>query len=145
MPERVLLIDDDPRLVAALQIRLEAAGYVVQTASRGDEGIAAAQSFRPHVIILDIQMPGMNGFEVCRHIRCDPELCNTPLIVISATGQDSVRQAAAEAGANCFVAKPYQFPQVMAKVRAAIDGEYAAGSSEKIHSSTPAALKRAAS
>ena len=121
MPECVLLIDDDPRLVTVLQIRLAACGYEVFSASCGEDGIAAAKRHRPQAILLDIHMPGMNGYEVCRFIRSDPDLAETPVVVVSAVGHESARRAALEAGANQFIAKPYQVAELIRTMRAAIE------------------------
>src|SRR5438270_12939751 len=105
MSSHVLLIDDDPRLVAALQIRLEALGYQVCTASCGEDGIVAARRHPPDAIVLDISMPGMDGYEVCRRVRADAKLCGTPIVVISAIAHEAARRAALEAGASQFLAK----------------------------------------
>jgi DNA-binding response OmpR family regulator len=121
MPDRVLLIDDDPRLVAARRIRLEASGYEVHAACCGQDGLAVAKRSRPHVIILDMNMPGMNGHEVCRLARADPDLSDTPIIVISAIAHESDRETALQAGATQFFAKPYQATNVLTAIRAAID------------------------
>jgi DNA-binding response OmpR family regulator len=125
MSDRVLLIDDDPRLVAALKIRLEASGYEVHTAYCGEDGLAVAGRTRPHLIVLDTNMPGMKGHEVCRLIRTDPDLGATPVIVISAISHEAARHAALEAGATQFIAKPYQAMHVLAAIRAAIDKQRA--------------------
>jgi DNA-binding response OmpR family regulator len=140
MSDRVLIIDDDPRLVAALQIRLKSAGYEVHTANCGQDGLAAAKLSRPHLIVLDTNMPGMNGHEVCRLIRADPGLSVTPIIVISAIAHESARQGAFQAGANQFLAKPYQAMEVLATIRAAIDKHRATDlAAESGLSSRPAA------
>ena len=123
MRNRVLLIDDDLRLVTVLQIRLEALGYEVHTASGGADGVAAAKRNTPHVIVLDISMPGIDGYEVCRRVRADPVVRGTPIIVMSAIAHEAARHAAREAGADLFVAKPYEAAQVLAAIRAAIDDE----------------------
>jgi DNA-binding response OmpR family regulator len=121
MPELVLLIDDDPRLVSALQIRLEAAGYLVHAELGGEEGFSAAQRLRPRVIVLDVNMPRVDGLEVCRMVRADDELRDTHIIVMSAISHEKARGAAHDAGANEFLGKPYQPSQVMAAIAAALD------------------------
>jgi DNA-binding response OmpR family regulator len=128
MSDLVLLIDDDPRLVAVLQIRLEACGYLVHAAHGGEEGLSAAKRLRPRVIVLDVNMPGMDGLEVCRLVRADGELCGTPIIVMSAVTHEAARQAATTAGANQFLGKPYQPAQVLAVIRAAVESQRASAS-----------------
>jgi DNA-binding response OmpR family regulator len=120
MPDLVLLIDDDPRLVAALQIRLEASGRIVHTAFNGEEGFSAAKRLLPHLIVLDVNMPGIDGIQVCRLVRADPQLSAIPIILISAIKHESVRYAAMQAGATQFMGKPYLATQMMAAIRAAL-------------------------
>jgi DNA-binding response OmpR family regulator len=121
MSEQVLLIDDDARLVGALQIRLQDAGYQVHTALNGDQGLSMAALYQPNVIILDIRMPEMDGFEVCQIIRTVPELLDVPIIILSASGETSTAQAILQAGGNIFLRKPYHLPQLLALLRDAID------------------------
>lgn len=110
MQKRVLIIDDDVRLVAALRMRLSAAGYEVLSALNGDFGVSEAALFQPHAIILDVRMPEMDGFEVCRLIRQVPELCEIPILVLSATaGSEEILKA----GGDVFVRKPYHLPKLL--------------------------------
>ena len=127
MSDKVLLIDDDPRLVEALQIRLQASGYVVHTAGSGTDGLEAARRIVPQAIILDVNMPGMDGLEVCRMLRAEGQFGVTPIIVMSAITHEGVRRAAIEAGANQFMGKPYQAKQVMAAIQEAIEATRAVG------------------
>src|SRR5262245_8054037 len=106
MSERVLIVDDDDRLVTALRIRLSAAGYEVFTALNGYEGLCEAALFRPDVILLDIRMPELDGYEVCRLIRTVPELCDTPIIVLSASIESPTAARIVQAGGNAFLSKP---------------------------------------
>jgi DNA-binding response OmpR family regulator len=126
MPEKVLLIDDDARLVGALQLRLQSVGYEVQTAEDGDRGLSAAAMFRPDVIILDIRMPKMDGFEVCKIIRMVPDLRDVPIVILSASGETATQKAILDAGGNLFLRKPYYLPQLLALLRQAIDRRAAA-------------------
>jgi DNA-binding response OmpR family regulator len=123
MPDQVLLIDDDPRLVTVLQIRLTASGYLVHIAHSGEDGLSAAKRLQPQVIVLDVNMPGLDGLQVCRLVRADQILSATPVIMMSAVTHDVARLAAMEAGANQFLGKPYQAAQVMAAIRVAIEGQ----------------------
>jgi DNA-binding response OmpR family regulator len=127
MSDQLLLIDDDPRLIAALRIRLEACGYLVHAAPSGEEGLSAARRLRPRMIVLDVNMPGMDGLQVCRLVRADVEISATPIIVISAVTHEAARQAAIDAGANLFLGKPYHAAQVIAAIRAAIGGHSVSG------------------
>ncbi|HUB25302.1 MAG TPA: response regulator [Tepidisphaeraceae bacterium] len=122
MSEKVLLIDDDARLVGALQIRLERAGYEVQTAENGDQGLSLAALFQPDAIILDIRMPKMDGFEVCQIMRTVPELVDVPIIILSASGETGTQKAILDAGGKLFLRKPYHLPQLLSILREVIDG-----------------------
>src|SRR5580658_10334211 len=123
MPEQVLIIDDEPRLVAVLQIRLQASGFRVDVAYNGQDGLEAAARLRPQIILLDINMPVMDGLQVCRSLRADPELNAIPIIVMSAVTHEVARDNAIKAGANLFLAKPYQAPLVIAAIRATMEGK----------------------
>lgn len=120
MSKRVLLIDDEPALNTALLIRLRASGYDVATASSGPAGLQMARSLHPDVIILDIRMPDMDGYEVCRRLKLDSELASIPVIFMSANVQESARTTALEVGGLDFLSKPFEAPEVLAAIEAAI-------------------------
>jgi DNA-binding response OmpR family regulator len=127
MFDQVLIVDDDPRLVEVLRIRLEACGYCVHTAFCGEEGWSVAQKVQPQAIVLDVSMPGMDGLQVCRLVRAQPPLSATPIIVISAVTHETARRAALDAGATEFIGKPYQAAKVIAAIGAAIENQRVAG------------------
>ncbi len=116
MPKSVLIIDDEPRITAALMTRLEALGYQVYHAINGLAGVQAAELHRPDAIILDIRMPDIDGYEVCTRIKRTPELGNTPVIFLSANVQDSARQRAMAVGGSVFLTKPYEATDVIAAI-----------------------------
>ncbi|MEK6703649.1 MAG: response regulator [Planctomycetota bacterium] len=121
MSERVLIVDDERYIAQALTLRLKAAGYDVQWACDGAAGIAAVWEWRPQVIVLDIRMPDMDGFEVNRRLRARPEFGATPVIFLSANVQESARQAALAAGAHAFLTKPYESKDILAAIKSALD------------------------
>ena len=121
MRSRVLVVDDERFIAQALTIRLRAVGYDVRWAFDGASGIAAATEWRPDVIVLDIRMPDMDGFEVNRRLAAHPDLSATPVIFLSANIQESARQAAVAAGAHAFLIKPYESRDVLAAIRSALD------------------------
>lgn len=132
MPEHVLIIDDEPRLVAVLQIRLQASGFRVDVAYNGQDGLEAAARLRPQIILLDINMPVMDGLQVCRSLRADAELNAIPIIVMSAVTHEVARDNAIKAGANLFLAKPYQAQLVIAAIRATMEGKGVMGGMQTI-------------
>lgn len=117
MPERVLLIDDDFAITRALMIRLKANHFEVDCAPDGTHGMAAIERFRPDVILLDIRMPDMTGFEVCRWLKAQEHLRHTPVIFLSANITDDTRHEAIEAGGTAFLAKPYEASRVIEMIR----------------------------
>ena len=120
MHESVLIIEDERCVAQALTIRLRAHGYDVHWAPDGASGLAAME-LHPDVILLDIRMPEMDGFEVNRRLRARPEFSGTPVIFLSANVQESARQAALAAGAHAFLTKPYESKDVLAAIRSALD------------------------
>jgi DNA-binding response OmpR family regulator len=136
MCERVLVIDDERSIALALTIRLKAAGYDVRWAADGAAGIAAAGEWRPDVIILDIRMPGIDGFVVNRRLRARPETAATPVIFLSANVQDSARQAAFVVGAYAFLIKPFESKDVLAAIRGALDQTKVGGAATALHKET---------
>lgn len=105
--KRVLLVDDHPKLANVVRIALRLAGFEVTTASSGQEGLEFVRANHFDVMLLDIRMPGMNGFEVLREIR---RFSRMPVIAFSATVEYSTR--ALESGANAFIPKPFRMDQL---------------------------------
>ncbi|HEX5724805.1 MAG TPA: diguanylate cyclase [Longimicrobiaceae bacterium] len=117
-PVRILVVDDVPDNVDILDARLSSRGYVVQTATNGQEALEAVKSDPPHLILCDVMMPVLDGFEVSRRIKSDGELPFIPIILVTArdTADDLVEGL--EAGADDYIAKPYDFRELEARVRA---------------------------
>ncbi|MGB7339585.1 MAG: response regulator [Phototrophicaceae bacterium] len=102
----VLYIDDDPSNLDAVSRVLARQGYRVLTAHTGQQGIEMAERERPDVILLDILLPDMNGFDVCEHINSMPRLKKIPIIGITASSMDGDRQRSLAAGFDAYLAKP---------------------------------------
>jgi CheY-like chemotaxis protein len=120
MPNHILVVDDEAPLLRALLVRLRIAGYEVDLASCGEDGLAQAAKV-PDLILLDIRMPGIDGFEVNRRLKADPRTTSIPVIFLSANVQDSARQAAIAAGARAFLTKPYDPKILLDTVASAIN------------------------
>ncbi len=114
--EKILLVDDNPTNIAILEEILEE-DYQVAIAMCGEEALAAAPDFRPDMILLDVMMPGIDGYETCRQIRANPTLKNTKIIMVSAKALVSERLQGYEAGANDYITKPFNKDELLAKVR----------------------------
>jgi two-component system, OmpR family, KDP operon response regulator KdpE len=114
---RVLVIDDEAPILRALKINLTARKYEVSTAVDGASGLEAMARDRPDVLILDLGLPDMDGTEVIRGVR---GWTSTPIIVLSAWGQESQKVAALDAGADDYVTKPFGMDELLARLRAAV-------------------------
>ena len=115
MPEpRVLIIEDEENLVEALRISLEREGFQVVTAYDGAAGLEAARQTRPDLIILDVMLPALDGFEVCRILRRESD---TPILILTARGEEIDRVVGLELGADDYVTKPFSMREVVARIR----------------------------
>ncbi|MFG0260253.1 MAG: response regulator transcription factor [Phycisphaerales bacterium JB041] len=114
----VLIIDDEWTIQQALHARLKANAFNVSMAGDGPSGLIAAAEHRPDVILLDLRMPDMDGFEVLRRLRASPGTASIPVIMLTANIQDVVKQQARRAGAADFLTKPYEASVVMDTINA---------------------------
>jgi adenylate cyclase len=118
-PGRILVVDDVPRNVRLLAAVLTGAGYEVVPAGSGSEALAAVAKDAPDLVLLDIRMPDIDGYEVCRRLRADPAAAFLPIVMVtSAEGEERV--AALTAGADDFVTKPFNNDELLARVRSLI-------------------------
>jgi DNA-binding response OmpR family regulator len=119
-PPKILVVDDEPDLVSTVAYRLKFAQCTVVTAEDGQEALEKAAAEKPDLILLDTNMPGMNGHEVLRHLRADPGLKNTPVIMLTARSAPEDVAAASAYGIADYVTKPFDFAELMEKVQAAL-------------------------
>lgn len=116
-PPRILIVDDNPTNVKVLQTRLAADGYEIVTAADGEEGLAAARQHTPDLILLDVMMPNLDGFEVCRRLRADAAFPFTPIILVTAMADSKDVVAGLEAGGDEYLTKPVDHAALAARVR----------------------------
>ena len=114
---RILLVDDDAGVRGVLKDLLLIEGYQVVAASDGPEALAKAANLVPDLILLDVMMPNMDGFEVCEKLRADPLLGDVPVIMLTALDDSESRLRGIEAGADDFVSKPFEYVELQARVR----------------------------
>jgi two-component system alkaline phosphatase synthesis response regulator PhoP len=119
-PARVLIADDNPQGVELLEAYLGETDYDIQTAADGEETLRKVLSWQPDVILLDIMMPKISGFEVCKRLRADPATRDIAILMITALDQPSDVDRAVEAGTNDFVTKPINKADLLLRVRAAL-------------------------
>jgi DNA-binding response OmpR family regulator len=106
---RILVVDDDPTILRLLQVNLEMEGHEVLPAEDGYQALATLRAERPEVVLLDVMMPGLDGWQVCEQIRADADvaIAATPVVFLSARAQESDLTRGAEAGADAYVTKPF--------------------------------------
>lgn len=115
---KILLVDDEQDILEIIGYNLVQEGYQVSTASNGKEAVLKAQKEHPHLIIMDVMMPEMDGMEACEHIRRIPELQNTIITFLTARGEDYSQVAGFDAGADDYITKPVKPKVLMSKVKA---------------------------
>ena len=114
---RILVVDDEPQIRRIMRTTLTAAGYEVDDVRTGEEALAKLREYRPDLVLLDINMPGMSGLAVCRTIRAD---ANVAIIMLTVHNTESAKVEALDAGADDFVTKPFSTPELLARIRAAL-------------------------
>jgi len=115
---KILLVDDEPDILEIVSYNLSAEGYEVFTAKNGVEGVAKAKKKQPHLIIMDVMMPEMDGIEACEMIRNTPGLENTIIAFLTARGEDYSQVAGFDAGADDYITKPIKPKVLVSKVKA---------------------------
>lgn len=116
--KKILVIDDEGAIRYLLEGQLRRAGFTVYAAPDGPSGLSLLPTFEPDLVILDIMMPEMDGFEVCRRIRCHPQAADTPIIFLSGSSTREYKRLAFELGADDFLVKPFQNDELLARIEA---------------------------
>ncbi len=115
--ERVLAVDDEPRYLEIIRFNLEAAGYEVVAAASGEEALDAFAVVEPDLIVLDVMLPGVDGFDVCRRVR---EVSACPIIMLTAKGAEEDKVRGLRLGADDYVTKPFSAQELLARVEAVL-------------------------
>jgi len=119
--KKILAVDDEPNILMSIEFILEMEGYEVYTAHDGDEALEVARRVRPDVILLDINMPRKDGYEVCRILREQADMAGTKVIMLTAKGQTLEKKKGLEVGADEYVTKPFSAVDLLQKIRACIE------------------------
>jgi DNA-binding response OmpR family regulator len=114
---RILIVDDEPNIVLALEILMKREGYEIRTVGDGERAVEAAEAFRPDLILLDVMMPRMDGFEVCQRIRADASLKGISIVMLTAKGREVEREKGLALGADLYITKPFSTREVVRKVK----------------------------
>ena len=117
MTAQILVADDEPRYVRLMEANLVSEGYQVLKASNGQEAVEAVDQHRPDLVLLDVMMPVLSGFEACERIR---EFSNVPVIMVTAKGDEQDRVKGLDVGADDYIVKPYSATELLARVRAVL-------------------------
>jgi two-component system, OmpR family, KDP operon response regulator KdpE len=114
---RILVIDDEPQIRRLMRTTLIGAGYEIEDARTGEEGLEKANSYHPDLVLLDINMPGMGGLSTCQALRADK---NIAIIMLTVRDSEADKVAALDAGADDYITKPFSTPELLARIRAAL-------------------------
>lgn len=114
--KKILVVDDEVYILHILDFSLGAEGYEVITAADGEEAIDRARVEKPDLVVLDIMMPKVDGFEACRRLKADPETSQIPVILLTAKGREVDRQMGMEVGADDYIVKPFSPTKLIEKI-----------------------------
>ena len=116
MAKRILIADDEPNIVVSLEFLMKQRGYDIRVVSNGAEALEAVAEFRPDLILLDVMMPRVSGYDVCQKVRENPEWQGIKIIMLSAKGRDVEVTKGIAIGADAYVTKPFSTRDLIAKV-----------------------------
>lgn len=116
MEKKILVIEDDPATSRLVDYSLRHEGYQVITASNGLEGVRKALSEAPDLVILDVMLPGMDGFEICHRLRSEPTTANLPILMFSAKAQEIDKETGIKVGADDYLTKPAAPAEIVSRV-----------------------------
>jgi len=119
----ILIVDDEPNILLSLEFLMKQAGYEVQTSADGDDALQQIHATPPDLVLLDINMPKRNGYEVCETVRADPKLSSVKIIMLTAKGRDVEREKGLALGADDYVVKPFSTQDVVDKVSNILSGD----------------------
>ncbi|MDF1577645.1 MAG: response regulator [Desulfurivibrionaceae bacterium] len=131
MPPKVLLVDDEANILLSLQFLMQQEGYEVLVARNGDEAMAIARRHLPDLAILDVMLPGPNGYEVCQAMRAEPRLAGLYILMLTAKSNPAEREKGLAMGADDYVSKPFSNKELVDKVRAVLGSQAAASRDER--------------
>jgi len=121
MPKEILIVDDEPSIVVPIQFLMEQQGYNVLVAENGEDALDAIYKYKPGLILLDIMLPRIDGYEVCEIVRLKPEDRDIKIIFLTAKGREVEIAKGLALGANAYITKPFSNTQLVAKVKELLD------------------------
>jgi two-component system alkaline phosphatase synthesis response regulator PhoP len=117
MPKEILIVDDEPSIVVPIQFLMEQQGYSVLVAENGEDALDVIYKYKPDLILLDIMLPRIDGYEVCEIVRLNPEYRNTKIIFLTAKGREVEIAKGLALGADAYITKPFSNTELIAKVK----------------------------
>lgn len=120
---KILIVDDEPDILSFVRYNLEKENYWVYSATNGNDALKMALKIQPHLVVLDVMMPGMNGIETCRAMRNLPQLRNTPVAMLTALSEKESEAACIEAGANDYITKPIRPKMLLSRLQSLLNKE----------------------
>ena len=117
MAKEILIVDDEPNVVVPIQFLMEQQGYRVMIAERGEDALDLIYQYKPDLVLLDIMLPGIDGYEVCEIIRLNPSFRNVKIIFLTAKGREVEIAKGLTLGADAYITKPYSNAELVAKVK----------------------------
>ena len=117
MAKEILIVDDEPNVVMPIQFLMEQQGYKVMIAERGEDALDLIYQYKPDLVLLDIMLPGIDGYEVCEIIRLNPKYRNVKIIFLTAKGREVEIAKGLALGADAYITKPFSNAELVAKVK----------------------------
>jgi len=121
MPKEILIVDDEPSIVVPLQFLMEQQGYSVLVAENGEDALDVIYKYKPDLILLDIMLPRIDGYEVCEIVRLNPEYRDIKIIFLTAKGREVEIAQGLALGADAYITKPFSNTELVAKVKELLD------------------------
>ena len=117
MPKEILIVHNEPGVVVPIQFLMEQQGYNVMTANRGEDALDLIYQYKPDLVLLDIMLPGIDGYEVCEILRLNPDYRNVKIVFFTAKGREVEIAKGLALGADAYITKPYSNVELVAKVK----------------------------
>jgi len=121
MPREILIVDDEPSIVVPIQFLMEQQGYSVLVAENGEDALDVIYKYKPDLILLDIMLPRIDGYEVCEIVRLNPEYRGIKIIFLTAKGREVEIAKGLSLGADAYITKPFSNTELVAKVQELLD------------------------
>ena len=116
MSKKILVIEDDPSTLRLIKYTLQQEGYQVLTAPNGLEGLRTAKNEEPDLIILDVLLPGIDGYEICHRLRAEPQTAQLPILMVSGKAREIDKATGLKMGADDYITKPWHRPELLTKI-----------------------------